>query len=238
MNLFAKAAVSWPPLVSGTLIRRYHRFLADVAIDDGKTVTAHCPNSGSMKGCSAPGRPVYLSIHDALKRKLKYTWELIRMPDSLVGVNTLLPNRLVYRAVKSGALDAFKGYDRIIPEVRVSASRIDLLLESKSGQKCFVEVKNCTWVQNGVAAFPDAVTQRGRKHLNTLRDLVQKGHRGVCFFLIQRMDASSFTPADWIDPAYGETLRTVHDAGVEILAYDVTLNLRRIALNAPLPCRL
>lgn len=238
MNLFAEAAVSWPPLVSGTLIRRYHRFLADVVFDDGQTVTAHCPNSGSMKGCSAPGRPVYLSIHDSLKRKLKYTWELIRMPDSLVGVNTLIPNRLVYRAVKSGALEAFTGYDRITPEVRVSTSRIDLLLEKESGQKCFVEVKNCTLVQDGVAAFPDAVTERGRKHLNTLRDLVQKGQRGVCFFLVQRMDASSFTPADWIDPAYGKTLRAVHDEGVEILVYDVTLNLRRIALNAPLPCRL
>ncbi len=232
------ASIAWPPLVSGTLIGRYRRFLADVALRDGRTVTAHCPNSGSMKGCSDPGRPVYLSIHDNPKRKLKYTWELIKMPGSLVGVNTLIPNRLVFRAIAAGNVTPLNGYDRITSEVRVSSSRIDLMLEKGSRRKCFVEIKNCTLVQEGVAAFPDAVTERGRKHLNVLQALVRQGHRGVIFFLVQRTDARSFQPADWIDPAYGKTLRRVHAGGVEIMVYDVMLTLKKIALKGPLPYRL
>jgi len=230
--------VSWPPLVTGTLIRRYQRFLADVALDDGRTVTAHCANSGSMKGCSDPGSPVYLSVCDNPKRKLKYTWELIRMPGTLVGVNTLIPNRLVPLAIKAGGIEALKGYDHITTEVRAFSSRIDLLLEKESHPKCFVEIKNCTLVQDGIAAFPDAVTERGRKHLNTLQTLIRQGNRCVIFFLVQRTDARKFQPADWIDPVYGETLRTAHADGVEILIYDVKINLKKIALKGPLPYRI
>lgn len=217
-------------------MKRYKRFLADVQLDDGGLVTAHCPNSGTMKACSEPGRLVYISFHDNPKRKLKYTWEIIHMPGSLVGVNTLVPNRLVKRAVEQGLVQELTGYDRVRAEVKTSEhSRLDLVLEKEGNSDCYVEVKNCTLVEGGVARFPDAVTARGRKHLLELQRLVAEGNRGVMFFLIQRMDASSFRPADDIDPAYGEELRKAHCNGVEILVYDVSIDLTSICLNRKLP---
>ena len=126
----------WPQLISGTLIRRYKRFLADVQLENGDTVTAHCPNTGSMKGCSEPGRTVYLSVHNNPKRKLKYTWELIEMPASLVGVNTLVPNRLVSESIKTGQVPELSGYDTLETEVRIgNHSRIDLMLSGSSEEK-------------------------------------------------------------------------------------------------------
>ena len=215
-------------------MKRYKRFLADVVLEDGREVTAHCPNSGRMLACSHPGRLVYLSQHDNPKRKLKYTWELIDMPNSLVGVNTQLPNRLVAHAIASGQVSELSGYRDIQREVKVGAhSRLDIRLYSPQQGACYIEVKNCTLVENGVARFPDAVTARGRKHLEELGRLVASGHRAVMFFLIQRMDARLFQPADDIDPAYGEALRAVHAQGVEIVAYDVIIDLTSITLNQP-----
>ncbi len=228
--------LSWPELFRGTLVQRYKRFLADVRLDGGSLVTAHCPNSGTMTVCAEPGRPVYLSYHDNPKRKLKYTWEIIDMPDSLVGVNTLVPNRLVKMAVENNRVAALKGYDRVIAEVKTSdGSRLDLMLEKVNGVNCFVEVKNCTLVEDRVARFPDAVTTRGRKHLRELQRLVKEGNRGVMFFLIQRMDADRFVPADHIDPAYGQELRKAYQNGVEILVYDVRIDLTAICLNHKIP---
>ena len=231
--------LSWPELIRGTLVKRYKRFMADVELDDGGQVTAHCPNSGTMRACSEPGRPVYLSFHDNPKRKLKYTWEIIHMPDSLVGVNTLVPNRLVKQSIEDGLVKELTGYDRVRAEVKTGeGSRLDLLLEKNGKKKCFVEVKNCTLVDNRMARFPDAVTARGRKHLLELQRLVRRGNRGVMFFLVQRMDADSFRPADDIDPAYGEELRKAYQNGVEILVYDVSIDLRSIRLHRALPCAL
>lgn len=229
----------WPPLIGGTLIRRYQRFLADVALSDGATVTAHCPNTGSMQDCCEPGRPVYLSVHDNPKRKLKYTWELIRMPNSLVGVNTLVPNRLVRHAVQTGQIPELSGYAAVQPEVKLgSNSRVDLLLRDDRRRPCYVEIKNCTMVQEGLARFPDAVTVRGRKHLEALAALVAAGRRCVMFYFIQRMDADAFAPADDVDPAYGEALRAAVRSGVEVLVYDVHIDLQAIRLNRRLPSRL
>ncbi len=228
--------LAWPKLFRGILVKRYKRFLADVQLDNGGLVTAHCPNSGTMRACSEPGRPVYLSFHDNPKRKLKYTWEIIHMPDSLVGVNTLVPNRLVKQSIEDGLVKELKGYDRVRAEVKTSeGSRLDLLLESSAGSKCYVEIKNSTLVEDGVARFPDAVTARGRKHLRELQRLVSEGNRGVMFFLVQRMDAESFSPADHIDPAYGEELRRAHGSGVEILVYDVQIDLTAICINHKIP---
>ncbi|OQY60614.1 MAG: sugar fermentation stimulation protein SfsA [Desulfobacteraceae bacterium 4572_88] len=225
----------WPELIPGTLIRRYKRFLADVELENGETVTAHCPNSGSMTACCAPGSPVYLSYHDNPRRKLKYTWELIRMPGSLVGVNTLVPNRLVCQSVEGGFVKELDAYDTVRREVRVgSHSRLDLLLEKGEQEKCFVEIKNCTLVEeDGTAYFPDAVTLRGRKHLAELERLALE-NRCVMFFLIQRCDAKIFRPADHIDPEYGKKLRVAASQGVEILVYDVRIDLEGIALNRKL----
>jgi sugar fermentation stimulation protein A len=226
-------------LIPGVLIRRYKRFLADVTLADGTTVTAHCPNSGSMLGCADPGRPVYLSQHDNPRRKLKYTWELIHMPTSLVGVNTLIPNRLVAETVSASGIPELGGYDTLRREVSVApGSRLDLMLSNGDSECCYVEVKNCTLVDNGWASFPDAVTTRGLKHLNELIRLVKEGNRCVMFFLIQRMDARCFKPADHIDPAYGNGLRAAVAAGVEVLVYDTAIDLDGIQINHPIPWEL
>jgi sugar fermentation stimulation protein A len=220
-------------------VKRYKRFLADVRLAAGRMVTAHCPNSGSMTACCEAGRPVYLSRHDNPKRKLKYTWELIDMPESMVGVNTSVPNRLVRRSIAGGLVKELRGYERIVPEIKADDhTRLDLLLEKGGGERCYVEIKNCTLVVDREAAFPDAVTTRGLKHLVTLENLCASGHRCVMFYLVQRMDAGYFTPADRIDPQYGKMLRRVVDSGVEILVYDVDINLERIRLNRRLPYRL
>ena len=226
----------WPRLIKGTLIKRYNRFLADVRLGNGHVVTAHCPNSGSMMGCSEPGRPVYISRSKNPKRRLPYTWELIEMPSSLVGVNTLVPNKLVKRALIEGIIEALAGYETVRSEVKCSPhSRLDLALENSDGSRCFIEVKNCTLVEDGIAYFPDAVTDRGLKHLVELQEQVRLGNRGVIFFLIQRMDASIFRPADRIDPAYGRELRKAEINGVEAIAYDVHITPERITLNRRIP---
>lgn len=232
MGKSKKSGLHWPDLIKGTLVKRYKRFLADVELENGETVTAHCPNSGSMTGCCEPGRPVYLSFHDNPKRKLKYTWELIDMPSSLVGVNTLVPNRLVKKSVEAELVKELAGYEKVESEVKAGEnSRIDLMLSNGENDRCYVEIKNCTLVENGTAYFPDAVTSRGLKHLNELRNLVARGFRCAMFYLIQRADADLFKPADHIDPAYGDGLRLAVKNGVEVLVYDVDIDLKGIALN-------
>ncbi len=227
--------IKWPKLVQGTLIRRYKRFLADVKLKNGHVVTAHCPNSGSMTACSEPGRPVFLSRHNRPGRKLKYTWEMIDMPGSLVGTNTMVPNHLVRASIAAGIIKPLTGYETIRPEVKYGQnSRIDLLLQ-KDDQRCFVEIKNCTLVTEGVARFPDAVTSRGLKHLIELQEQVRAGYRSVMFFLIQRMDAKRFRPADEIDPSYGKELRKAVQNGVEIMVYDVLMDLEGIRINSKIP---
>ena len=234
----ATGYLKWPPLIQGILIKRYKRFMADVKLKNGHVVTAHCPNSGSMMECSEPGRKVYLSRHNNPKRKLKYTWEMIEMPSSLVGVNTMVPNQLVKVSVSAGKIPGLSGFDQIRPEVRYGQnSRIDLLLE-KGDERCFVEIKNCTLVTDGVACFPDAVTSRGLKHLKELQNQVRSGDRSVMLYLIQRMDAKLFRPADHIDPAYGKELRKALKNGVEIMVYDVALDLEGIRLNNAMPFEL
>ena len=226
----------YPPLLKGTLVKRYKRFFADIELETGELITAHCPNTGPMTGIYIPGKPVYVSPSDNPKRKLKYTWEIIHMPDSLVGVNTMVPNRLVKQSIEYGLVKALTGYERVRAEVKTAdGSRLDLMLEKDGRRSCFVEVKNCTLVEGRVARFPDAVTTRGRKHLVELQRLVGEGLRGVMFYLVQRMDADSFKPADDIDPGYGEELRQAQQNGVEILVYDVSIDLNTIRLNREMP---
>ncbi|MFW6081753.1 MAG: DNA/RNA nuclease SfsA [Desulfosalsimonas sp.] len=231
--------IKWPPLHAGTLVKRYKRFIADISTQNLGVITAHCPNSGSMAGCSEPGRPVYFSESDNPGRRLKYTWELIEMPGSLVGTNTLVPNRLVRQCAEKGIFHEFAGYDSVRAEVRAGTNtRFDLMLEGPGLQRCYVEIKNCTLVEDGIAYFPDAKTERGRNHLKELQRQVRLGHRGFMFFLIQRMDARQFRPADRIDPAYGKELRQAVNNGVEILAYDVHIDTQGIRLRAPVPWQL
>ncbi|HLO26701.1 MAG TPA: DNA/RNA nuclease SfsA [Geobacteraceae bacterium] len=226
------------PLYPGTLIRRYQRFLADVELDNGGVVTAHCPNSGSMKGCAVPGHRVLLSRSTNPARKLAYTWELVLAYDQWVGINTGLPNRIVREGIENGTVQELQGYSSTRPEVPYGEnSRIDLLLEGPSGL-CFVEVKNVTLVEGGVALFPDAVTTRGQKHLRELMRVVEEGGRGIIFFVVQRGDCRSVAPADDIDPEYGRLLRQATACGVEALAYQASVSPREICLSHRLPVSL
>jgi len=224
-----------PPLVAGHLIRRYKRFLADVELEDGAVVTAHCPNSGSMKGCAIPGSRVYLSRSANEGRKYPFTWELVEADGFWAGINTALPNRLTREAIEDGTVAELQGYGAIRPEVPYGEhSRIDLLLEGAQG-RCFVEVKNVTLVEGDRALFPDAVTTRGQKHLRELMRVVGEGDRGVIFFTVQRGDGASVSPADAIDPEYGRLLRLALDNGVEALAYRALVTPQEIRLTGRLP---
>jgi len=225
-------------LIRGTLIQRYKRFLADVELPSGEIVIAHCTNTGSMMGCKEPGSAVYLSRSDNPNRKLPYTWELIEINRNWVGINTMHPNRLVAEAVASGAIQELAGYDCIRREVKVSAhTRLDLCLESQNGN-CFVEVKNVTLATEGVAAFPDAITERGTKHLRELMRLHRKGHRAAIVFVIQRPDCHAFRPADEIDMEYGRWLRKAVKAGVEALPYIAKVTPKEIFLTERIETRL
>lgn len=231
--------VKWPELITGTLEKRYKRFLADVRLENGDLVTAHCSNSGSMKECSEPNSTVFLSRANNPKRKLKFTWELIKMPDSLVGVNTGVPNKFVKNAILEGQIAEITGYDSIKPEVKTSdGSRLDLMLKKNEHETCYIEIKNCSLVKNGLASFPDAVTTRGQKHLGELVRLKKLGHRAINFYLIQRMDADRFSPAASIDPEYAKKLKSAVKNGVEILVYDTIIDLKGIKVGRRLPVEL
>lgn len=215
-----------PPLIKGKLVKRYKRFLADIELDTGEVITAHCPNSGSMKGCAQPGAEAWISQSTNPKRKLKYTWELTRIDGTFIGINTLVPNRLVKGSIENDVIPELCGYSQVTSEVKTSEhTRLDLMLEEKNGKQCFVEIKNCTLVENRVARFPDAVTTRGQKHIQELVGLAAKGHRAVLFFLVQRTDADAFTPAADIDPEYAKKLMQARSQGVEIIVRDVAFDL-------------
>jgi sugar fermentation stimulation protein A len=225
------------PLVPGTLIRRYQRFLADVRLEDGFLVTAVCPNTGSMRSCSEAGRPVLLSESDSPSRKYRLTWEMIRMGRSWVGIHTGHPNRVVHEAILAGRVPELAGYTEVRREVPFGRenSRVDLLLRKEDG-RCYVEVKNVTQaVGGGVAAFPDAVTERGRKHLRELAAMARRGHRAVIFFFLGRSDCRRVRPADEIVPAYGLALRKAVAAGVEPLAYRAVIRPAGITLGGRVP---
>ena len=231
------------PLVRGTLIRRYQRFLADVELESGATVTAHCANPGSMLSVNAAGSEVWLSQSPNPERKLRYTWEMIRVGRTLVGINTQQPNRLVEEAIEHGAIRELAGYANLRREVRYGTnSRIDLLLESPGRPACYVEVKNVTMKRDPApsapAEFPDSVTTRGAKHLVELSKMAQKGGRAVMFFLVNRADARAFAPAADIDPAYAKALAQAKTRGVEVLCYGCRLDPREIRVAAPLAIRL
>jgi sugar fermentation stimulation protein A len=224
-------------LLTGTLIRRYQRFLADVVLESGETITVHCPNSGSMTGCAVPGSPVVLSRSDRPGRKYPCTWELVQVGECWIGINTGITPTLVREAVTAGVVTELQGYGTIRPEVRRGASRLDLLLTGERGI-CWVEVKNVTLAEDGRALFPDAVTERGQKHLIELIDVVRSGERGVIFFVVQRGDCRAMAPADRIDPRYGALLREAVAAGVEALAYRADVSPAGVALAVRVPVEL
>lgn len=224
-----------PALTGGVLIRRYKRFLVDVSRENGDQITAHVAATGAMTGCSTPGSRVMLSFHDEPTRKLAWSLELVEADGAWVVVNTALPNRLVEEATRSELIPELTGYDAIRREVRYGHnSRIDLHLSGPQGT-CFVEIKCVTLKEGSCARFPDAVTERGTKHLRELAEVVRQGARAVMLFLVVRADCSSFGPADEVDPEYGRTLRDVATQGVELLAYAVEVSPEALTITRRLP---
>jgi len=224
------------PLQSATLVKRYKRFLADVTTAEGRKITVYCPNTGTMRSCSTPGSQVMLSTSPNLNRKYPQTLEMIRENDTWIGVNTGLTNTIVAEAIHEGRIKEFQNIDRITREIVTSkSSRLDLLLEQRD-KKIYVEIKNCSLVEEGWAMFPDAVTTRGTKHLEELASLVEQGHQGVIFFCIQRSDADRFRPAAHIDPVYASTLAEVSNKGVQIIAYQAEVRPESISIRKAIPC--
>ena len=228
-------------LLPGTLIKRYKRFLADVTLDDGRIVTAHTPNTGSMLGCCEPGSRVWLSDSGNPERKYPLSWELVETaPNVLVGINTGLPNKLVAEGIRNGTINQLQGYACIRPEIRYGKekSRIDLLLEGPGRPPCYVEVKNVTLALDGIGYFPDAVSTRASKHLRELAQVVAEGMRGIICFCVQRKDVYEVRPADSIDSKYGATLRQVLDNGVEAIAWQAHVSPDEISIDKNLPVRM
>ncbi len=229
------------PLIPGTLIKRYKRFLADVQLEGGEEVTAHCANPGSMLGLSEPGSRVWLSPSNNPKRKLKFSWELIEVDlgkgPALVGINTSHPNGLVADAIEAGQIKELGGYGSLRREVKYGEnSRIDILLEDETKPLCYVEIKNVHLMRDaGLAEFPDSVTARGAKHLRELSQMVRDGHRAVMVYLVQRDDADRFALARDIDKNYAAAFDAARAVGVEALAYDCRLTPEGIEVSKALP---
>ena len=233
------------PLITGTLIQRYKRFLCDVKLVGGETITATCPNTGSMMGLTAPGSRVWLSESDSPTRKYRHTWEMIETDIGkgpvLVGINTNHPNAIVSEAITAGKVAELKGFASLRREVKYGVnSRIDILLEGGhdagkwGGSMCYVEIKNVHLMRKaGLAEFPDSKTERGVKHLEELSNMVAEGHRAVMLYLVQRADATRFDLAGDVDPAYAAAFVKAKAAGVEMLAYRCKLTAEAITLEKP-----
>jgi len=223
------------PLVRGILLKRYKRFLADIRLPDGTLTTAHCANPGSMLGVAEPGSEVWLLPSADPRRKLAWSWELIRVGDALVGINSAHPNRLAAEAIAAGRIPELRGYERVRREVAYGrASRIDLLLEGQGRPICYVEVKNVHLRRGDAAEFPDSVTARGAKHLGELGAMAAAGHRAVMLYVVQRGDCSRFAIAADIDPVYAIAFAQARAAGVEMLCYYCLIDTEAIEIKAPL----
>ena len=225
------------PLVPATLIRRYKRFLADIRLDDGQEVTAHCANPGSMMGLAEPGMRIWVEPNDDPRKKLKYGWRLVDHANGhYTGVDTSVPNRALRAALEAGEVPGLDGYEHLRAEVKYGEnSRIDFLLQGAGRRDAYVEVKSVTLMrQPGLAEFPDSVTSRGAKHLAELAQMARAGHRAVMLYLIQRTDAQAFALAADIDPAYAAAFEAARDAGVEALAFDTVISPEGVALGRTL----
>ena len=229
------------PLFPATLVRRYKRFLADVLLASGETVTVHCANPGAMTGLNVPGARVWLSKSANSNRKLPHSWELVEVDlgagIELVGINTGHPNSLAAEAIAAELIPELAGYDGLRREVRYGAnSRVDFLLESPSRPPCYVEIKNVHLMREpGLAEFPDAVTKRGAKHLAEHRAIVAAGHRAVMLYLIQIGSARRFKLARDVDPVYGKAFDAARRSGVEAIAYRCVISCDGIEIARPVP---
>lgn len=224
-------------LIPGKLIRRYKRFLSEIELENGDIVIAHCTNSGSMKSCIEEGAPVMLSPATDPKRKTRFTWEMIFINNSWIGINTIIPNQLVYEAIKNNRIKGLEGYSSIKREVKYEDSRLDVFAENDS-EKCFVEVKNVSMKVENAALFPDSVTVRGLKHLETLIRIKKNGIRAVMVYIIQRMDVDYFGTAKHIDPKYAEALQRAIAEGVEVFPLQAIVSPKGIDIIRELPLKI
>lgn len=224
------------PLLRGTLIKRYKRFMADVTLENGDVVTAHCANTGAMIGVQEAGSEVWLSPARNPDRKLRFTWEMIRVGDGLVGINTAHPNKIVAEAIEAGKIPELAGYETLRREVKYGKnSRIDILLQGDGKPDCYVEIKNVHLMRTpGVAEFPDSVSTRAAKHQGELADMVEAGARAVGVYLCQREDCDDFRLADDIDPGYAAAAKDAKERGVEALCYACDLTPAGIAVSRKL----
>lgn len=225
-------------IIKGTLIKRYKRFLADVRLEDGSQITAHCPNSGSMMGLKEPGSRVWLTKSEAKTRKHAHTLEIVEAPDdTLAGINTGRPNGIVAEAIETGRISELEGYETLRREVKYGVnSRIDILLEDPSKPLCYVEVKNVHLIrETGLAEFPDSVTSRGAKHLRELAAMVAEGHRAVMVFLIHRTGCTRFALAEDIDPAYAKAYLEATKNGVEAIAVTTDISEAGVVVSGSVP---
>ena len=227
------------PLVRGRLIKRYKRFLVDIELESGKVVVAHCANPGSMMNLLQPDAEVWLSLASNPNRKLKYTWEMIRYEDTLIGLNTSLPNKIVEDAIQQDLVAEFTEYDSLKREVKYGEnSRIDILLQSSNLPDCYLEVKSVTLKRpgngNNLAEFPDSVTVRGTKHLHELSGQVANGNRAAMFYLVQREDCNRLSIAGDIDPNYANAFIAARKAGVEMLCYGCSISPEAIKITRKL----
>lgn len=221
-----------------TLIKRYKRFLADCRLEDGREITAHCANPGSMMGMAEPGIKVWLEPNDDPRKKLDYGWRLIEHENGhFTGVDTALPNRMLKAALEAREMQELAAYSTVRPEVKYGEkSRIDFLLTGEGLPDCYVEVKSVTLCrQPSIAEFPDSVTARGARHMDELAAMAQAGHRAVVLFLVQRTDAREMRIAADIDPAYAKALLAAMAAGVEVIAYGTHISPECITLGPALP---
>ncbi len=225
------------PLVEGTLLARRVRFLADVRLDDGTVVTAHCVNSGSLRGVLATGQRVRLSRATTQGRKLAWTWEHALVGDIWVGVNTAVPNRVVGEALRAGLVPVAGGRGGVRAEVRFGRenSRVDFMLDGNGLPTLALEVKNVSMAESGRAVFPDSVTERGRKHLRELAAEVRAGREGAVLFFVHRPDCTRLAPADAVDPAYGRALRWAAREGVRLTAHLADFDGTGVRLGAEIP---
>ncbi len=227
-------------LVRGRLIQRYKRFLADIELEDGSRVTAHCANPGSMKTVAEPGSTVWISAAGNPKRKLSWDWQLIEISGNLVSINTALPNRIAEEAIGDDKIVELRGYQNIKREVKYGEnSRIDLLLSDTNKPDCYVEIKNVNMMRTqGHAEFPDSVTTRGAKHLREMSAMVEQGCRAVMLYIVQRNDCDSFSVATDIDPAYQGALEEALAAGVEAVCYTCLISTTEIKVDRSIPIEL
>lgn len=220
------------PLIHGRLVSRYKRFFADLVLDDGREITAHCPNPGAMLGVKDVGQGAWVSWSNDPKRKLAYTLQLVEQGNALVGVNTLLPNKLVAEALAADVIPELSGYATIKPEVKYAkASRVDFLLTHPDRPLCWLEVKNCHLSRTpGLAEFPDCKAERSTRHLEDLSAQVREGHRAVALFVVQREDCEAFSACADLDPKFAAGLDAAAAAGVEVLVYACAMGTEAVRI--------